>query len=116
MPNLDEETRELARRHYAVELGVKDIFVLRDNEDAAVVPGGRPGAGSIKLLEVNENTVPSGIAPIKFGPAPASGIHFSTVIVEVTPEEFQRIQARELRLPAGWEIGDRIPPPELPSQ
>lgn len=116
MPDIDEETRELARRHYAVEVGVKDIFVLRDTGDATALPGGSPCAGSIKLLEVNENTVPAGIAPIKFGPAPASGIHFSTVIVEVTPEEFQRIQTRELRLPAGWEIGDRIAPPELPSK
>ncbi len=113
MPNRDKETIDLARRHYAVEVGVKDIFVLRDAVDVAVAPGGEAAAKhceTIKLLEVNENTIPSGIVPIQFGPAPASGIHFSTVIVEVTPEEFRRIKTKELALPQGWEIGDRIPP------
>jgi len=47
--------------------------------------------------------------PIQFGPDPASGIHYPTVIVEVTPEEFQRIQMRELELPQGWMLADPIP-------
>lgn len=67
------------------------------------------------LLEVNENTIPSGIYPIQFGPAPTSGIHFPSVIVEVTPAEFRKIMADELRLPGGWEIGDHIPRPEVAS-
>lgn len=116
MPNRDEETIELARRHYAIEIGLTDVFVLRDAAEAAVVQGSRAAGGNgdtIKLLEVNENTIPSGVVPIQFGPAPESGIHFSSVIIEVTPQEFQRIQASELPLPEGWEIGDRIAKPEL---
>lgn len=103
MPSKDEETIELAKRHYAVEVGVKDIFILRDTVAAA------SGSQTINLLEVNENTIPAGISPIQFSPAPASGIHFSSVIVEVTPAEFEQIQNRELTLPNVWEIGDRIP-------
>jgi hypothetical protein len=115
MPNRDEEAKELARRHYAVEIGLKDIFVLRDTAVATIVRGGETAAGNdetIKLLEVNENTVPSGVVPIEFGPAPASGIHFSSVIVEVTPEEFQRIRNQELPLPNGWEIGEHVEKPQ----
>ncbi len=108
MPNKEEETRELARRHYAVEAGLTDIFVLNDSAVAEVVRNGE----TIRLLEVNENTIPSGIYPLEFGPAPASGIHFSSVIVEVTPEEFKRIQTSELHLPGGWELGEHIPRPD----
>lgn len=115
MADKDEEAKELARRHYTVEIGVKDIFVLRDTVNVAVEHVGEAAAGNgekIKLLEINENTIPSGVVPIQFGPAPASGIHFSSVIVEVTPEEFQKIQKRELSLPHGWEIGERVEDPE----
>jgi hypothetical protein len=62
----------------------------------------------IKLLEVNENTVPSGIMPLQFGPSPASG-HYPAIILEVTPAEFVQIQSRQLELPHGWEVGDPIP-------
>ena len=62
----------------------------------------------IKLLEVNENTVPSGIMPLGFGPAPAAGINFSYVIIEVTPDEYRLIQSEELKLPHGWTVGNLI--------
>lgn len=115
MPNRDEEAKELARRHYAIEVGMKDIFMLREVASAAAAHGGTPVAqngDTIKLLEVNENTIPLGVVPIQFGPAPDSGIHFSSVIVEVTPEEFERIRNRVLALPNGWEIGERIEMPQ----
>lgn len=114
MANKDEEAKELARRHYAVEIGVKDIFVLKDTVNVAVEHAGEAPAGNgetIKLLEINENTIPSGVVPIQFAPAPASGIHFPSVIVEVTPDEFQQIKRRELSLPHGWEIGERVEKP-----
>ena len=37
-------------------------------------------AEPIKLLEVNEYTVPSGIMPLQFGPSPASGLDYSSII------------------------------------
>jgi hypothetical protein len=40
--------------------------------------------------------------PLQFGAAPSIGVPFPTVIVEVTPDEFQKIQAKELKLPSGW--------------
>ena len=50
--------------------------------------------------------MPSGIQPICFGASPASGIPFSSIIVEVTSEEFSEIEAGELDLEEGWERGD----------
>jgi hypothetical protein len=106
---VDDEAKELARRHYEVEEGLTDIFVLRDAVEASV---GRANGEKIKLLEVNQDTIPSGIMPIEFGPSPASGIHYSSVIVEITPEEYERLQNEELSLPDGWQIGERVPRPD----
>ena len=48
---------------------------------------------------------------MNFGPAPASGIPYPTVIIEVSPAEFLKIQAHELRLPEGWFLGEEFPRP-----
>jgi hypothetical protein len=106
MPTKDEEARELARKHYQVEAGVTLIFRVTATAEVEVRP-----TEPIKLLEVNENTVPSGIMPLQFGPSPASGLHYPSVILEVTPDEFQQIQDQELMLPHGWRVGDPIPRP-----
>jgi hypothetical protein len=100
--------RELARRHFAVDPGMSRIFTIIDgsvNEELPDAP--------IKLLEVNDSTVPYGVMPLYFGPAPSTGITFPSVIVEVTPEEFEKIEKRELSLPAGWSIGPELMREEL---
>lgn len=104
MPTKDEEAVALAQTHYKVEAGLTHVFRIIGDGASEAMP-----AEPIKLLEVNENTVPSGILPIQFGPSPASGLHYSTVILEVTPDEYRKIQSEELRLPHGWSIGDPIP-------
>jgi hypothetical protein len=101
-----EAAMELATIHYEVEAGLTQVFLLNDKAEAQQI-----AADTIRLLEVNENTVESGIMPLYFGPAPASGIPFSSVIIEVTPNEFKKIQANELKLPNRWEIGEALPRP-----
>ena len=106
MPNLDDDAKRLAEAHYSVEPGVSEIFRItgsaspEDPEDDTVI-----------FLEVNSNTIPVGIMPLGFGPSPAHGIHSSSVIVEVTPEEFEKILSHELPLPGTWEIGELMPRP-----
>jgi len=58
------------------------------------------------LLEVNDQTVPTGIMPVGFPPHPASGLHYRSVVIEVTPQEYEAILRKQLDLPAGWEIRD----------
>lgn len=101
-----EAAKELAKKHYQIEAGLTQIFRITERVEVEVIR-----AEPIKLLEVNENTVPSGVMPLHFGPAPASGIPYPSVIVEVTPDEFKKIQSRELKLPEGWEIGEELPKP-----
>ena len=92
-----EVARELAKKHYEIESGITQIIRFTDPADAMF-----DRTEPIKLLEVNENTVASGVMPLYFGPAPASGIPYSSVIVEVTPDEYKKIQSNDLKLPAGW--------------
>lgn len=106
MPTKDEEAMELARMHYEVESGLTHVFRINGPDDVENRP-----AEPIKLLEVNEYTVPSGIMPLQFGPSPASGLYFSCMILEVTPDEYLKIQTEELKLPHGWTIGGPIPRP-----
>ena len=92
-----EEAAALARAHYEVEPGLRAIYRLE---------GPDPNDLQIKLLEVNEQTVPTGIVPVGFPPHPASGLHYPSVVIEVTPREYEAIQSKQLSLPAGWEIRD----------
>ncbi len=103
-PDKDTAAQELAQRHYQIEEGITQI--IRLNQAAEVEAR---ATEPIKLLEINANTVPSGVMPLFFGPEPDVGIHFPSVIVEVTPDEFEKIKRHELKLPEGWRLGSAIP-------
>ena len=89
-----------------MEAGLTQVFLIADQ-----APGDDVRAEPIKLLEVNADTVASGIMPLHFGAAPASGIPYPSIIIEVTPDEFDKIQSNEMKLPEGWTIGEELPRP-----
>ncbi len=91
----DTEAAALAQAHYAVEPGLRAIYRLESPD---------PNDLRIKLLEVNDQTIPTGIVPVGFAPHPASGLHYPSVVIEVTPQEYQAIQHNQLNLPAGWQV------------
>jgi hypothetical protein len=97
-------SRVLAEKHYALDDGLTQIFRITDK---AQVEAGRNEP--IKLLMVNENTVEYGVMPLHFGPVPAIGIPYPSILIEVTPNEFQKIQSHELELPKGWEVEEELP-------
>jgi len=107
-PTMDiaSAAKDLAMKHYEIEDGLTTIFRLTDGADAQVVRG-----TPVKLLEVNVNTPEAGVIPLGFGPAPASGIPYASIIIEVTPKEFEKIRSNELKLPEGWSIGEEFPRP-----
>ena len=99
--------KELAKRHFQVEDGLTKVIRCSGTPSVEVSP-----SEPIKLLEVNKNTFASGVMPLHFGPAIASGISFASIIVEVTPEEYERIKAKKLPLPNGWTLGEELPKPK----
>src|SRR5207245_1186839 len=88
MPTKDEVARTLATLHYRVEEGMRRIHRIRGSDAEEERPD-----EPIKLLEANANTIPTGILPLPFRPLPAAGIHFRSVIAEVTPAEYRDIRA-----------------------
>lgn len=99
--NKRQIAQKLAQAHFSVEEGLIRVFRLVCKQEKAGEP--------IKLLEVNQDTIPTGIMPLHFDAAPARGIPYPSVIVEVTPSEFELIQGDHLKLPHGWQIGEEIP-------
>jgi hypothetical protein len=92
-----EEAKALAWAHYQVEPGLRAVYRLE---------GLDPRDLRIKLQEVNEQTVPTGIVPVGFAAHPHSGLHYPSVVIEVTPQEYEAIEQERLRLPDGWKVRD----------
>ena len=90
-----EEAAALARAHHEIGPGIRAIYRLK---------GSDPSGLRIKLLEVNEQTVPTGIPPVGFPPHAATGLHFPSIVIEITPEEFEAIRRNEHNVPQGWEL------------
>jgi hypothetical protein len=107
--NKEDAAKLLAESHYAIEPGIKHVFKIvasAGNESDPKEP--------IKLLEVNESSTAVGIQPVFFGPHAASGMCFPSVIVEVTPDEYNKIVCNPpiLPLPNGWRLGDEYAKPK----
>ena len=100
----NEVAEHLARAHYEVEPGITQIFRIRVGDEIETKDD-----EPIKLLEINEDTIPAGILPLQFAPDVPSGIDYSSVIVEITPSEFNQIGKRELELPEGWQVAELLP-------
>jgi len=97
-----ETAKLLARAHKEVERQLRSVHLLKpmDDEDPN---------DPIKLLEVVEGTIERGIEPIAFTSDPSRGIHFPSVIVEVSPDEFQRLLEGNLDFgERDWEIGEEL--------
>ena len=106
MRDKNEVAKLLAQCHYRTDSTLVQVVRLMC-DDATEDRPDEP----IKLLEVNEATVASGIVPLQFDAHPESGIDYSSVIVEVTPEEYDEIEAGRLELPNDWQIGDLLARP-----
>lgn len=88
--------QQLASAHKELEPGISHIFRI-------VSPREAESKEPIKLLEINCDTVPAGIMPVVMGPG--GDILFSTLVVEVTPEEFEQLKQGQLHLPdTDWQI------------
>jgi hypothetical protein len=95
----------LARRHYQLEPAITEMLTIKLTGVNEATSPREP----IRLLEVNGNTTPSGIMPLKFDAVPASGIDYPCIIVQITPDEYDKVKSKELPLPRGWTLGQVLP-------
>ncbi len=99
MKTKQDIAQELAAAHSGSEDSVIRILRLTsEREDQDDEP--------IKLLEVNVETVPSGVMPVYFGPT--DDVPFASVAVELTGSEYTALRANELELPDNWKLGETL--------
>lgn len=96
VPKSYEEAVDVLARSHASELGNGvQIFAFAD-----------PAKEQVRLLEVTDQTLPSGtVVPIGFGRAPS--FPFRSQVAQVTPEEWKQIERGAIGLPAGWDLAHR---------
>ena len=89
----------LARQHLGFDSRLTEVVYL---------PAGAP-EDQVRLLEVNTGLFPDPeepIVPIEMSPA-VSDLPFRVSVVDVTPDEWKRIQSNPGLLPAGWGLEGR---------
>src|ERR1035437_1078021 len=109
MLSRDTVARRVANLHFRIEPGIKRIFRLMAPAES---DDGSDLLEPVKLLEVNDDTIPCGIVPVYFRSRPERSIDFPSVIIEITPDEFQQI-GKDLTLPDGWRLAEEIERAEL---
>ena len=103
MPTKDETAQILAEAHFQLDQGVVRVFRIVEPDEANE---SRP----VKLLEVNRMTTEAGILPIGMGADPSRGVAYGTIIVEITPNEFERLAQGQLQLPNEWRLDQELLP------
>jgi len=78
--------KSLAEGHSRIDPDVKQVYLL-ESADAEEAGLDEP----IKLLEVVEGTLEVGVEPIGFAADPEHGRVYRTLIVEISPREFESI-------------------------
>ena len=103
MPTKDQTAQLLADAHFQLDEGITRIFRIVEPDESN---DRRP----VKLLDVSPMTTEVGISPVGLNADPARGVFHSSVVIEITPGEFDRLQRGELSLPHGWRIDDELFP------
>ncbi len=109
MPELEQPTtfnRDAIAKHYATvhketDPGVVSIHYLPKNADER----------EIRLLEVNNmigDITDAPLVPIDFGMDIGTNNAHQLLIVDVTPDQWERIKTKELALPDGWVLDNEI--------
>jgi len=86
--------RHLAEAHSRIDPDVREIFLLESSDESDM-------AEPIKLLEVVEGAFEAGVEPIGFSANPARGEDYPSVIVEISPREYEL-------LPRPIRFGDKV--------
>jgi len=98
-PSRDQVAAWIARKHLAADPGITDVWHLPGNASER----------EIRLVEVNAllAELPNEeIIPIDFG-FNVEGSVFSLLVLDVTPDQWERLQAGALPLPATWTLQDK---------
>ena len=89
MTILDVATR-LAAAHQKEDPATSDVFLAKGEEE-------------VRLVEISKSVGNTGeVLPFRFGPRVDQDIPYPSVIVVLSPEEWQLVKDGKLKLPDGW--------------
>ncbi len=93
--------RKMAESHVLVDSAVAEVYLLEEEDERADTP--------IKLLEVVEGIIERGIEPVYFRPDEARGVPYASIIIELSPREWQMHKRRPISV-RGQEltVGSRL--------
>lgn len=91
-----DDIQELVDHWFDVDPGLQRVYHFEIDSDDA-----HP---TVLLLQVTTTTTPSPDDVLTFGFAPSKDFRFPMSVAQVTPEEWEHIQAGELQLPPGWDL------------
>lgn len=94
MSDIKEVAKKLADAHRAADPATEMIKYFPD-----------AAGDQVRLLEVSTAAPTTGeVLPFQFGSDPSHGIDFKSVVILLSPSEWQAVQENKLSLPTGWEL------------
>jgi hypothetical protein len=93
MKSVFEVATDLAKAHVEEDPATTDVFVA-DSPD------------EIRLVEVSGSlgsTAPREVLPFRFTARPDQGIFYPSVVILLSPSEWEAVQKGKLSLPSGWD-------------
>lgn len=98
-----EAAKRLAILHGEAEPLLRRVFLLHSDRDGE-------SSEPIKLLEVVDGAVEAGVMPIFFRADEKQGIEYPSVIVELSPFEYQQVERiGEIDVEgARWSVGEEL--------
>ncbi|WP_419806494.1 hypothetical protein [Terriglobus sp.] len=93
--------KNLVRLHKEIEPNLERAFLLTSAEDDLEHE-------PIKLLEVVEGAVEAGVMPIYVRPDAKNGIPFASVIVELSPAEYETFCNTPVIPGENWSVGQEL--------
>jgi hypothetical protein len=98
-PTKDDVAKIIAEAHRAIEPSIERIYRITGSPEREADPN-----EPIVLLEINASSTASGIVPVGFPPHPQSGVIYPSVIIEIHPDELNKLESHELTLPYGLQL------------
>jgi len=90
--NIISAAESLMQEHFELEPNLEQIIWINSDKTT-----------EIRLLEINSETFPAG-AVLSFYFAPDDDFPYATIMAEITPDEWQKVQRHEIPLPEGWTL------------
>lgn len=96
----DSMARWYATQHLKVDQGIEEVIYLPTNA----------GEREIRLLEINKEMLDADdhLEPVNYGVDMGTGNEHVLWVIDVTPEQYERIRNHTLPLPGTWSLDSAV--------